>query len=63
MSATSHGSMVEGTHGHEQAAYADVWTQPFPYTCAFPEYASDAVLVAVHDAWEEAVHVGAGADE
>lgn len=54
---------VEITHRHEHAAYADVGAQPLAYPRALPEDAHHAVLVAVHDAGEEVVHVGRRADQ
>lgn len=50
------------TNRHEDTAYANVWTEPLAYPRALPEDAHDAVLVPVHDAGEEVVHVGACAD-
>lgn len=50
------------TNRHEDAAYANVWAEPLAYPRALPEDARDTVLVPVHDAREEVVHVGACAD-
>ena len=54
---------AEITHRHEHAAYADVGAQPLAYPRSLPKDAHHAVLVAVHDAGEEVVHVGRRADE
>lgn len=49
--------------GHDDAADADVWTQTLADTCCSPEYRGKTVLVLVHDGREDAMCVGACADE
>lgn len=48
---------------HEDTAYANVRTEPFSYSRAFPENAHDTVLIPIHDAGCEMVDVCARANE